>query len=72
MVTEDDVAGVVVCEPSPEAHLKAIESFAEAGFDHVYVHQVGPNQAGFFKFYERVILPDASDLMPRTLQAATA
>ena len=72
MVTEDDVADVVVCGPSPDAHLAAIESFADAGFDHVYVHQVGPNQAGFFEFYEREILPEASDLMPRALQAANA
>ena len=54
------------------AHLEAIESFADAGFDHVYVHQVGPNQEGFFDFYEREILPEASDFMPRTLQAASA
>ena len=68
----DDVSDVVVCGPGPEAHLEAIESFADAGFDHVYVHQVGPNQEGFFEFYEREILPEAIDLMPRTLQAATA
>jgi G6PDH family F420-dependent oxidoreductase len=72
MVTEDDVAEAVVCGPSAEAHLEAIESFAEAGFDHVYVHQVGPNQEGFFEFYEREILPEASELLPRTLQTATA
>jgi len=29
----------------------------KAGFDHVYVHQVGPDQEGFMRFYEREILP---------------
>jgi G6PDH family F420-dependent oxidoreductase len=72
MVTMDDVSEVVVCGPDPEAHLRAIESYADAGFDHVYVHQVGPNQLGFLEFYEREILPEASDFMARTLQAANA
>ena len=29
----------------------------EAGFDHVHVDQVGPDQEGFFRFYESEILP---------------
>ena len=57
MVTEDDVAEAVVCGPELEAHLAAIDEFAQAGFDHVYVHQVGPEQDGFFTFYEREVLP---------------
>lgn len=40
-----------------EDHLEAIHKAAEAGFDQVYVHQVGPNQAGFFDFYGREVLP---------------
>jgi coenzyme F420-dependent glucose-6-phosphate dehydrogenase len=57
-VTEDQVARAVVCGPDPEAHLAAIARFAGAGFDHVYVHQVGPDQDGFFRFYEQVVLPE--------------
>jgi hypothetical protein len=26
--------------------------------DHVYVHQIGPDQEGFFSFYEREVLPE--------------
>jgi coenzyme F420-dependent glucose-6-phosphate dehydrogenase len=26
--------------------------------DHVYVHQVGPDQEGFFDFYEAKVLPE--------------
>jgi coenzyme F420-dependent glucose-6-phosphate dehydrogenase len=72
MVTEDDVAESVVCGPDVDAHLEAIEQFADAGFDHVYVHQVGPDQEGFLEFYEREVLSDASDLVPRSLQSVTA
>jgi hypothetical protein len=30
--------------------------FADAGYDHVYIHQVGPDQEGFLDFYSREIL----------------
>jgi coenzyme F420-dependent glucose-6-phosphate dehydrogenase len=57
VVREEDVAGSVVCGPDPEAHLEAIRSYLDAGYDHVYLHQVGPDQEGFFRFYEREVLP---------------
>jgi hypothetical protein len=28
----------------------------EEGLDHVYIHQVGPDQAGFLRFAERELL----------------
>jgi hypothetical protein len=59
MVDVKDVAAEVVCGPDPARHLEAIEEFAAAGFDRVFVHQVGSDQRGFFTFYEREILPKA-------------
>jgi G6PDH family F420-dependent oxidoreductase len=56
-VTEDQVAQVVVCGPDPGRHIDGIRKCVEAGFDHVHVDQVGPDQEGFFRFYEREILP---------------
>jgi hypothetical protein len=38
--------------------MNAIAEYAEAGFDHVYVHQVGPAQDDFLTFYEREVLPE--------------
>jgi len=61
-VRPDDVAKSIPCGPDPERHLEAIAEYVRAGFDHVYVHQVGPDQAGFFKFYEREILPNVESL----------
>jgi hypothetical protein len=29
----------------------------DAGYTHVYVHQLGPDQQGFFSFYESEALP---------------
>jgi coenzyme F420-dependent glucose-6-phosphate dehydrogenase len=61
-VRPEDVAKEVVCGPDPERHLEAIAEFVKAGFDHVYVHQVGPDQKGFMRFYEHEILPNVSEL----------
>ena len=72
MVTEDDVAEAVVCGPDPDAHLEGIEKFADAGFDHVYVHQVGPDQAGFVDFYASEVVPEARELTPRRRARAVA
>lgn len=38
---------------TPRGH----QQFVDAGHDHVYVHQVGPDQEGFFRFYETTVLP---------------
>lgn len=43
--------------PDPERHRAAVQEYVDAGYDHVYVHQVGPDQDGFFDFYEREVLP---------------
>ncbi len=55
-VREEDVAKAVVCGPDVGKHRKAIQEFVDAGYDHVYVHQVGPDQNGFFDFYKREVL----------------
>jgi G6PDH family F420-dependent oxidoreductase len=57
MVTEDAVAESVICGPDPEAVVAAVKKYAAAGFDHIYFHQVGPDQEGFFRFYENVLAP---------------
>ena len=57
MVTEDDVAEATVCGPDPQPYLEKIEAFEQAGFDHVYIHHVGPDQEGFLRFAERELLP---------------
>ena len=46
-----------VSAPDPAKHIEKIQAFAKAGYDHVYVHQVGPDQEGFFQFYEQEVLP---------------
>jgi coenzyme F420-dependent glucose-6-phosphate dehydrogenase len=55
-VREEDVADSVVCGPDVDRHVEGIRAFANAGYDQVYVHQVGPDQEGFLRFYERSVM----------------
>lgn len=43
--------------PDPERYLKDIQTYADAGFTHIYIHQVGPDQEGFFTFAAKEVLP---------------
>jgi G6PDH family F420-dependent oxidoreductase len=56
-VTEEQVAEEIVCGPDPDRHLEKIREYVKGGFDHVCIHQVGPDQEGFMRFYAREILP---------------
>jgi G6PDH family F420-dependent oxidoreductase len=56
-VTVDTVAKAITCGPDPERHIDAVRKFIDAGYDHIYIHQVGPDQDGFFDFYRREVLP---------------
>jgi G6PDH family F420-dependent oxidoreductase len=61
LVTEDMVGGAVPCGPDPDVHLEAIGKFVDAGYDEVYVAQIGPQQQEFFEFYAEHVLPDLPD-----------
>jgi hypothetical protein len=45
------------CGPDPAVHLEGIQAYREAGFDEVYISQVGPHAEGFFEFYASQVLP---------------
>lgn len=57
LVQESDIAEQFVCGPDIENHIDAIDEFVDAGFDHVYIHQIGPAQSAFFDAYEEDVLP---------------
>ncbi len=57
-VRPEDVSENVVCGNDPKKHLEAIQEFVDLGFEYVYVHQIGPDQDGFFEFYQKHILPE--------------
>jgi G6PDH family F420-dependent oxidoreductase len=55
------VAQMVSCGPSAERHLKAIDRYRQAGFDHLILVQIGPEQAAFIDFFERELAPALRD-----------
>lgn len=62
LVTEDAVAETIVCGPDVDRHVETIKKYAEAGYGQICIHQIGPDQHGFLKFYERDVLPRLSKL----------
>ena len=59
---EDDIAEAVSCGPDREPILAEVREFVDAGYDHVYFHQIGPQQEEFIDFYERELAPGLEDL----------
>jgi G6PDH family F420-dependent oxidoreductase len=57
LITADQVAEKVICGPGTERILEKIGAFADAGFDHVFLHQVGPRQEEFLAFAKDELLP---------------
>ena len=56
LVTPEDVDEVVACGPDADRHMEMLKRFEDAGYTHLYVHQIGPEQDGFLRFYSDEIL----------------
>jgi G6PDH family F420-dependent oxidoreductase len=57
LVTEEMVAEDTPCGPDVDKHVEAITAYADAGFDELYVNQIGPQQDAFFEAYRNEVLP---------------
>jgi G6PDH family F420-dependent oxidoreductase len=57
LVTEEMVAEQVPCGPDVDRHVEAIKAYEKAGFDELYVNQIGPDQDAFFEAYREHVLP---------------
>ena len=51
------IAKVIPCGPNVDPILEQIQAYIDADYDHVYLHQVGPDQEGFIDFAKRRLLP---------------
>jgi G6PDH family F420-dependent oxidoreductase len=60
-VTEDMMREAVPCGPDPERHLGTLREYASAGYDEVYVQQIGPDQEAFFRGWAEHVLPAARE-----------
>jgi G6PDH family F420-dependent oxidoreductase len=57
LVTEEMIGEAVPCGPDLERHLAALQEFADAGVDELFVQQIGPNQDDFFEAYAKDVVP---------------
>ncbi len=57
LVTEDMVAEKMPCGPDPERHAEVIRKYADAGFDELFVSQVGDVTEEFFEFLRKEVEP---------------
>jgi hypothetical protein len=48
------------CGPDPDRVVEKVREFEQAGFDHVYFHQIGRDQEGFFRFWSDELGPKLS------------
>ncbi|MBA2470542.1 MAG: TIGR03557 family F420-dependent LLM class oxidoreductase [Chloroflexia bacterium] len=62
LVTAEKIEQEIVCGPDPAPFLEKIREYADAGFTHVYLHQIGPDQEGFLDFAKRELLPHATQI----------
>jgi coenzyme F420-dependent glucose-6-phosphate dehydrogenase len=59
LVTPDQVKESIVCGPDAGPVREKLAEYEDAGYTHVYIHQIGPDQEGFFKFAERELLRES-------------
>jgi coenzyme F420-dependent glucose-6-phosphate dehydrogenase len=56
-VTPEQIAEAIPCGPDPERYLEDIRSYEQAGYTHIYFHQIGRDQEGFFRFWKDELAP---------------
>jgi G6PDH family F420-dependent oxidoreductase len=64
LVSVEQASEDVPCGPDPERQLAAIDAFAQAGFDELYIQNIGDQQEYFFELYASQILPGLRDRNP--------
>jgi len=57
LVTAEMVGSSMACGPDPGPVIEQLRTFVDAGFDHVHLHQIGPDQEGFLDFWARELQP---------------
>jgi G6PDH family F420-dependent oxidoreductase len=57
LVTEAMVADSIPCGPDPRPYVEQLRSYFDAGYDEVYVHNIGPDQEGFLRFFADEVRP---------------
>jgi hypothetical protein len=57
LVTEDMTRASTVCGRDVDRHAEAFAPYEDAGFDEVFIANMGPNYRDFFALYGAEVLP---------------
>lgn len=57
LVRPEDFAGRLPVSEDPAVHLAEIRAYLDLGYDRVFLHNVGPNQAAFLRTFGEHVLP---------------
>jgi coenzyme F420-dependent glucose-6-phosphate dehydrogenase len=71
LVTEEDATSSTPCGPDPQPVLDSVQKYVDAGYDHLYFHQIGPDQEGFFRFWTDELRPALRDVGGRSARRAS-
>ncbi|WBQ08208.1 TIGR03557 family F420-dependent LLM class oxidoreductase [Kribbella sp. CA-293567] len=58
LVTREQTAGSIAAGPDAADHLAAFQPYVEAGFDEIYVANMGPHSIDMMKLYRDEVLPE--------------
>jgi coenzyme F420-dependent glucose-6-phosphate dehydrogenase len=53
----DELEGTLTLGPDAGEYLEQIKEYGEAGYTHIYFHQIGPDQDAFLAFAQNELLP---------------
>ena len=56
-VTPEVMAEKIPCGPDPDRYLEDVKAYEKAGYTHIYFHQIGHDQEGFFRFWSQELQP---------------
>ena len=56
-VKPEDLAEAIPCGPDADRWLEDIRAYEQAGYTHVYFHQIGRDQDGFLRFWSEELQP---------------
>lgn len=65
LVSLGDISKKVPMGPEPNKILESMREYSKAGYDHIYIHNIGPNQEEFLSFFTGKILPRVHSYLKR-------
>jgi G6PDH family F420-dependent oxidoreductase len=57
MIDRDTIKEKFACGPDAQRHVEAIRPYIEAGFDEIFISQIGDDQQGWFDFFREEVEP---------------